>query len=59
MIGNPADLALTRMQSDGLKPVDQRKNYKSVIDALSFIAKSEGVGALWAGAAPTSCVLWH
>jgi solute carrier family 25 oxoglutarate transporter 11 len=53
MIGNPADLALIRMQSDGLKPAAERKNYKSVIDALSSIAKSEGVGALWAGAAPT------
>lgn len=53
MIGNPADLALIRMQSDGLKPAAQRKNYKSVIDALSSIAKSEGVGALWAGATPT------
>lgn len=53
MIGNPADLALIRMQSDGLKPLAQRKHYKSVIDALSSIAKSEGVGALWAGAAPT------
>jgi len=53
MIGNPADLALIRMQSDGLKSVAERKNYKSVIDALSSIAKSEGVGALWAGAAPT------
>lgn len=53
MIGNPADLALIRMQSDGLKPLAERKNYKSVIDALSSIAKSEGIGALWAGAAPT------
>ncbi|KAG5928757.1 putative mitochondrial 2-oxoglutarate/malate carrier protein [Claviceps africana] len=53
MIGNPADLALIRMQSDGLKPLAERKNYKSVVDALSSIAKSEGVGALWAGAAPT------
>lgn len=53
MIGNPADLALIRMQSDGLKPLAERKNYKSVIDALASIAKSEGVGALWAGAAPT------
>lgn len=53
MVGNPADLALIRMQSDGLKPVTERKNYKSVIDALSSIAKSEGVGALWSGAAPT------
>lgn len=53
MIGNPADLALIRMQSDGLKPLAERKNYKSVIDALSNIAKSEGIGALWSGAAPT------
>ncbi|CAH0052937.1 unnamed protein product [Clonostachys solani] len=53
MIGNPADLALIRMQSDGLKPLAERKNYKSVIDALGSIARSEGVAALWAGAAPT------
>jgi len=53
MIGNPADLALIRMQSDGLKPLAERKNYKSVIDALSSIAKSEGVTSLWAGCAPT------
>jgi len=53
MIGNPADLALIRMQSDGLKPLAQRKNYKSVIDALSNIAKTEGVARLWAGATPT------
>ncbi len=53
MVGNPADLALIRMQSDGLKPLAERKNYKSVIDALASIARSEGIGALWAGAAPT------
>lgn len=53
MIGNPADLALIRMQSDGLKPLAERKNYRSVIDALASITRSEGVTALWAGAAPT------
>jgi len=53
MIGNPADLALIRMQSDGLKPLAERKNYKSVIDALTSIAKTEGVARLWAGASPT------
>jgi solute carrier family 25 (mitochondrial oxoglutarate transporter), member 11 len=53
MIGNPADLALIRMQSDGLKPLADRKNYKSVIDALSSIVKNEGVARLWAGATPT------
>ncbi|KAL8697089.1 MAG: hypothetical protein Q9224_002477 [Gallowayella concinna] len=53
MVGNPADLALIRMQSDGLKPLAQRANYTSVVDALSRIAKAEGVTALWAGAYPT------
>lgn len=53
MIGNPADLALIRMQSDGLKPPEARANYRSVIDALFRISKAEGVSALWAGALPT------
>lgn len=53
MIGNPADLALIRMQSDGLRPLAERKNYSSVFDALRSIARSEGIGALWAGATPT------
>jgi len=53
MVGNPADLALIRMQSDGLKPAAQRANYKSVVDALVRISKAEGVSALWAGALPT------
>lgn len=53
MVGNPADLALIRMQSDGLKPAAQRANYTSVIDALVRISKNEGVGRLWAGCYPT------
>jgi solute carrier family 25 (mitochondrial oxoglutarate transporter), member 11 len=53
LVGNPADLALIRMQSDGLKPLAERKNYKSVIDALSSISKNEGILKLWAGASPT------
>jgi solute carrier family 25 oxoglutarate transporter 11 len=53
VVGNPADLALIRMQSDGLKPAAQRANYTSVIDALTRISKNEGVLRLWAGAYPT------
>jgi solute carrier family 25 oxoglutarate transporter 11 len=53
VVGNPCDLALIRMQSDGLRPVAQRSNYSSVIDALVRISRAEGVGALWAGAYPT------
>jgi solute carrier family 25 oxoglutarate transporter 11 len=53
VVGNPADLALIRMQSDGLKPLAERAQYKSVVDALLRISKNEGVTALWAGAYPT------
>ena len=53
MVGNPADLALIRMQSDGLKPAAERAHYKSVVDALMRISKNEGVTALWAGCYPT------
>ncbi|KAF2398740.1 mitochondrial carrier [Trichodelitschia bisporula] len=53
MVGNPADLALIRMQSDGLKPVAQRAHYKSVVDALLRISRAEGVTALWSGCYPT------
>ncbi|KZF21017.1 mitochondrial 2-oxoglutarate/malate carrier protein [Xylona heveae TC161] len=53
MVGNPADLALIRMQSDGLKPAAQRAHYTGVIDALGRIMRNEGVFALWAGAMPT------
>lgn len=53
MIGNPADLALIRMQSDGLKPMANRANYTSVVDALRRIAATEGITSLWAGAYPT------
>jgi len=52
-LGNPADLALIRMQSDGLKPVAQRANYTGVFNALRRIAANEGITALWAGAYPT------
>lgn len=53
MVGNPADLALIRMQSDGLKPAAQRTHYRSVVDALVRISRTEGITALWAGALPT------
>ncbi|KAI8847745.1 mitochondrial carrier domain-containing protein [Chytridium lagenaria] len=53
VIGNPCDLALIRMQADGLLPAAQRSNYKSVVDAIVRIAKDEGVVALWKGSGPT------
>ncbi|KAI5362947.1 Putative mitochondrial carrier protein [Septoria linicola] len=52
-LANPAEVALIRLQSDGMKPRDQRANYRSVVDALMRIAKAEGITALWSGAYPT------
>jgi solute carrier family 25 (mitochondrial oxoglutarate transporter), member 11 len=53
IIGTPADVALIRMQSDGLRPIAERANYTSVINALSRITANEGIFSLWAGTAPT------
>lgn len=33
-VGTPAEVALVRMTADGRLPVDQRRNYKNVADAL-------------------------
>ena len=52
-IGNPTEVALIRMQSDGLQPSSQRANYKSVFDALARITRNEGILALWSGCLPT------
>lgn len=52
-IGNPTEVALIRMQADGALPVSQRRNFKSVIDALLQISKQEGVHGLWGGCFPT------
>ncbi|KAL3845137.1 hypothetical protein ACJIZ3_002540 [Penstemon smallii] len=52
-VGNPADVAMVRMQADGRLPIDQRRNYKSVVDAISQMTKSEGVTSLWRGSSLT------
>lgn len=52
-IGNPADLALVRMQADGNLPMAERRNYKHAGDALFRIVREEGVTTLWRGSAPT------
>ena len=51
-IGTPFDIALVRLQSDGMAPPEERRNYKNVFDALLRTTKEEGVGALYKGLAP-------
>lgn len=52
-VGTPAEVSLIRMTSDGRLPLAERRNYKSVVDALARIVKEEGVATLWRGAIPT------
>lgn len=52
-VGNPADLALIRLQTDATLPEEQRRHYKHVGDAFTRIAREEGPTALWKGVGPT------
>jgi len=51
-IGTPFDIALVRLQSDGMAPAAERRNYAHVFDALIRTSREEGVGALYKGLAP-------
>ena len=52
-VGNPADVAMVRMQADGRLPMAERRNYKGVGDALGQMVRREGVRSLWRGSALT------
>ncbi|WCJ31966.1 uncoupling protein 5 [Euphorbia peplus] len=52
-VGNPADVAMVRMQADGRLPPGERRNYKSVVDAITRMSKQEGVASLWRGSSLT------
>ncbi|KAH8416698.1 hypothetical protein KR222_007503 [Zaprionus bogoriensis] len=52
-IGTPAEVALVRMTSDGRLPVAERRNYANVFNALTRMAREEGITALWRGCIPT------
>jgi len=53
IIGNPSEVALIRMTSDNRLPLDERRNYKNVVNALVRIVREEGVVTLWRGCTPT------
>lgn len=52
IIGNPFDLSMVRMQADGMKPLDQRRGYRNVFQAIYRIAKEEGILTWWRGCFP-------
>ena len=52
-LGNPADVVLVRFQVDSLAPVEKRRNYKGLGNALYRIINEEGLFTLWRGSGPT------
>merc|ERR1712232_514019 len=54
LVGNPADLALIRMQADSMLPAAERSGYSNVFSALGLIVKKEGPMGLMAGCGPTA-----
>lgn len=54
IIGNPADLALIRMQADSMKPAAERAGYTNVFTTMGKIVAADGVGGLFAGCMPTA-----
>jgi len=52
-VGTPAEVALIRMTADGRLPLNERRNYSSVVNALVRITNEEGLLTLWRGAIPT------
>ncbi|KAE8620474.1 hypothetical protein XENTR_v10010267 [Xenopus tropicalis] len=52
-VGTPAEVALIRMTADGRMPVDQRRGYTNVFNALVRMSREEGITTLWRGCVPT------
>lgn len=55
VIGTPPDAALVRLQADTMLPLDQRRNYKGAIDALTRMYREEGMNGFFSGCGPTVC----
>merc|ERR1740138_221744 len=49
----PVEVGLVRSQADGRLPVEERRNYRGLLDAIRRISAEEGVAALWRGVGPT------
>lgn len=52
-VGTPAEVALIRMTADGRLPLNERRNYTNVANALARMTREEGIAALWRGCIPT------
>jgi len=48
----PFDVVFVRMQAENSLPIEQRRGYTNMFNALRRISKEEGIKALWKGAIP-------
>lgn len=46
------EVAVVRMSNDSSLPVEERRNYKGVVDTSLRIAREEGIAAFWRGSGP-------
>ena len=51
-ISCPAEVAVVRMANDSSLPLEERRNYKGVMDTASRIINEEGISAFWRGSTP-------
>lgn len=51
-ISCPMEVAVVRLSNDSTLPLEERRNYKGVVDTATRIAKEEGVAAFWRGSTP-------
>jgi solute carrier family 25 oxoglutarate transporter 11 len=48
----PMEVAVVRMSNDKSLPLNERRNYKGVVDTTLRITKEEGITAFWRGSNP-------
>jgi len=51
-ISCPCEVSLVRMSNDATLPAAERRNYGSVVNCATRIAREEGVAAFWRGSTP-------
>lgn len=52
LIGNPFEIVLVRMCTDGIKPIGERYGYSNGAQAVYVVARDEGTRALYRGLGP-------
>lgn len=49
----PVEVGLVRSQADSRLPMEQRRNYRGLLDCIRRVSTEEGVTTLWRGVGPT------